>query len=106
MSAAPVIISTATVQAVHRRGKSMSRRTGQNGTVEPRNGAWRGRYLVDVAGQGQRQKRCVVLGFQKDMNKSEARRKLKELIHAEGLNSPTYVIPAVESFSESVSGWE
>jgi integrase len=62
--------------------------------------------LVDVAGQARRPKRSVVLGFQKDMNKSEARRKLKEVIHAEGLNSPTYVIPVVESFSESVSGWE
>jgi integrase len=84
----------------------MSRRTGQNGTVELRNGAWRGRYLVDVAGQAQRQKRSVVLGFQKDMNKSEARRKLKVIIHAEGLNSPTYVIPASESLSELVERWE
>ena len=84
----------------------MSRRTGQNGTVELRNGAWRGRYLVDVAGQAQRQKRSVVLGFQKDMNKSEARRKLKEIIHVEGLNSPTYVVPEAEPFSEKVSGWE
>jgi integrase len=84
----------------------MSRRTGQNGTVELRNGAWRGRYLVDVVGQAQRQRRSVVLGFQKEITKSEARRKLKEIIHAEGLNSPRYVIPAAESFSELVERWE
>ena len=75
----PAIINVATVRTVHRRGKSMSRRTGQNGTVEERNGAWRGRFLVDIPGQMERQKRSVILGFKKDMTKSEARRKLKEI---------------------------
>src|SRR5258705_11311390 len=43
MSSAPAaaIINIATVRTVHRRGKSMRRRTGQNGTLEERNGAWR-----------------------------------------------------------------
>lgn len=84
----------------------MSRRTGQNGTVELRKGVWRGRYLVDVAGQTQRQRRSVWLGLQKETTKSDARRKLKAIIHAAGLNSPTYVIPAAESFSEKVEQWE
>jgi hypothetical protein len=104
--AASATIPAATSRTVRRRGKSMSRRTGQNGTVELRNGAWRGRYLVDVEGKVQREKRSVVLGFKKEMNKSEARRKLKEIIHKEGLNSPTYVIPTAESFSELVGQWE
>jgi integrase len=98
-------ISVATSRTARRR-KTMSRRSGQNGTVELRKGVWRGRYLVDVAGQVQRQKRSVWLGLQKEMTKSEARRKLKKIIHAEGLNSPTYVIPPTESFSESVTRWE
>jgi hypothetical protein len=51
----------------------MSRRTGQNGTIEERNGAWRGRYLIDIPGRMERQKRSVVLGFKKDMTKSEAK---------------------------------
>src|SRR5882762_8321005 len=100
------IIPAATVRTVHRRGKSMSRRTGQNGTVEERNGAWRGRYLVDVAGQAQRQKRSVVLGFKKDMTKSEAKRKLKEIIRKEGIDLPTYVIPSTEGFAQRVELWE
>jgi hypothetical protein len=99
MSAAPAIIPIATVQAVHRRGKSMSRRTGQNGTIEERNGAWRGRYLVDVPGQVERQKRSVVLGFKKDMTRSAAKRKLKEIIRQEGIDLPTYVIPSTENFA-------
>jgi hypothetical protein len=77
-SGRPDIIEAATVRMVHRRGKSMSRRTGQNGTVEERNGTWRGRFRVDVPGQMERQKRSVILGFKKDMTKSEAKRKLKE----------------------------
>lgn len=84
----------------------MSRRTGQNGTIEERNGAWRGRFLIDVPGQMERQKRSVVLGFKKDMTKSEAKRKLKEIIRREGIDLPTYVIPSTESFAQKVEKWE
>ena len=99
-------VSTATVRAVHRRGKTMSRRTGQNGTIEERNGAWRGRFLVDVPGQLERQKRSVVLGFMKGMTKSEAKRKLRAIIRQEGIDLPTYVIPSTESFAQRVQQWE
>jgi hypothetical protein len=84
----------------------MSRRTGQNGTVEVRNGAWRGRFLIDVPGQLERQKRSVVLGFKKDMTKSEAKRKLKEIIRQEGIDLPAYVIPSTLSFAQRVKQWE
>jgi integrase len=100
------IIPAATVRTVRRRGKSMSRRTGQNGTVEERNGAWRGRYLVDVPGQVERQKRSAVLGFKKEMTKAEAKRKLKEIIRNEGIDLPTYVIPSTEGFAQRVQQWE
>src|SRR5216683_7804666 len=103
---APAIINVATVRTVHRRGKSMSRRTGQNATLEQRNGAWRGRFLVDVPGQMERQKRSVVLGFKKDVTKSEAKRKLKEIIRQEGIDLPTYVIPSTLSFAQKVEQWE
>jgi integrase len=102
----PVTIPDATIQTVHRNGKSMTRRTGQNGCVEDRNGAWRGRFLIDVPGQVERQKRSVVLGFKKDMNKAEARRKLKEIVRQEGINLPTYVIPSTENFAQRVEHWE
>jgi integrase len=99
-------IGPATVRTAHRRGKSMSRRTGQNGTVEERNGAWRGRFLIDVPGQMERQKRSVVLGFKKEMTRSEAKRKLKEIIRQEGIDLPTYVIPSTLSFAQKVEQWE
>jgi integrase len=104
--ASPDTILNATTRTVHRRGKSMSRRTGQNGTVEQRNGAWRGRFLVDVPGQVERQKRSVVLGSKKDMTKSEAKHKLKEIIRQEGIDLPTYVIPSTQSFAQKVEQWE
>src|SRR5215472_15799806 len=105
MIAPSVSIPVATSRTVRRRGKSMSRRRGQNGTVEERNGAWRGRYLIDVPGQTQRQKRSVVLGFVKDMTKSEAKRRLKEVIRKEGIDLPTYVIPSTETFSQKAERW-
>ena len=103
---APAIIDIATVRTVHRRGKSMSRRIGQNGSVEVRNGAWRGRFLIDVPGQMGRQKRSVILGFKKYMTKSEAKRRLKEIIRQEGIDLPTYVIPSSLSFAQRVEQWE
>ena len=72
-----------------RRRKTVSRRVGQNGSIEVRDGAYRGRWLDDVAGQARRVRRSVVLGFTKEMTKSEARRKLRSIIEATGINSPT-----------------
>lgn len=83
----------------------MSRRVGQNGTVEVRNGAYRGRWFEDVADQPQRVKRSVVLGFVKEMKKSEARRKLRSIIEATGTNSPSYVIPSTDLFAKRVAWW-
>jgi hypothetical protein len=57
----------------------MSRTTGQDGSVEVKNGMWRGSYLVDVPGQFERVKRAVVLGSVKEMTKSEARRRCGKL---------------------------
>ena len=84
----------------------MSRRTGQNGTIEERDGAWRGGFLVDVPGQMEREKRSVVLGCKKEMTKSEAKRKLRGIIRQEGIDLPTYVIPSTESFAQRVQQWE
>ena len=84
----------------------MSRRTGQDGSVEARNGLWRGRYLVDLPGQFERVKRSVILGSAKDMSKSEARRRLKEVIRQTGINEPTYEIPSVMTFEQHAEQWE
>src|SRR5437879_2370392 len=94
------------VPVLRRRGKSMSRRTGQNGTIEVRNGAYRGRWLEDVPGAVERVKRSVVLGFVKEMTRSEARRKLRGIIESSGINSPRYVIPSSDCFAKRVAAWE
>jgi integrase len=91
--------------STRRRGKSLSRRIGQNGSIEVRNGAYRGRFLIDVPGVAGRVKRSVILGFVGEMTKSEARRKLRNIIAKEGLNDPAYVIPSSESFSKLVARW-
>lgn len=83
----------------------MNRRSGQNGAVEKRNGVWRGRYLVDVPGKYERCKKSVVIGSTKDLNVSEARRRLKEIIRQEGINLPTYVIPSTNTFAQRVEQW-
>jgi len=101
-----VTVSPAVPISARKRRKSMSRRIGQNGTVELRNGAYRGRWFEDVAGQTQRVKRSVVLGFVKEMRKSEARRKLRSIIEATGINSPSYVIPSTDVFAKRVKWWE
>ena len=84
----------------------MSRRTGQNGSVSVRNGAYRGRWLEDVPGSVERVKRSVVLGFVREMTRSEARRKLRGIIEASGINSPRYLIPSADSFAKRVEWWE
>ncbi len=98
-------VSPAVPITARKRRKSMSRRVGQNGTVEVRNGAYRGRWFEDVADQPQRVKRSVVLGFVKEMRKSEARRKLRSIIEATGTNSPSYVIPSSDLFAKRVAWW-
>ena len=66
-----------------RRRKSLSRRIGQNGYVEVKNGYYRGRYRTDVPGEHGRVNKAVILGSVSEMTKSEARRKLKSVIAAE-----------------------
>ena len=91
--------------STRKRGKCLSRRIGQNGYVEVRNGNYRGRYLVDVPGQEERVNKAIILGPISEMTKSEARRKLKSIIAAEGLNDTAYVIPSSELFEKRVIRW-
>jgi integrase len=99
------MLSAVPIRARKRR-KSMSRRIGQNGTLEVRNGAYRGRWLEDVPGRVTRLRRSVVIGFVGQMTKSEARRKLRRIVEDAGVNSETYVVPSVESFERRVTWWE
>lgn len=47
-----------------------------------------------------------MLGFVKDMRRSEALRKLRSIIEATGINAPTYVIPSTDIFDKRVKCWE
>jgi len=47
-----------------------------------------------------------LLGSVKEIARSEARRRLRELIAATGINSREYVIPSVETFARHVERWE
>ena len=91
--------------STRKRGKALSRRIGQNGAVEVRNGVYRGRYRVDVPEQHERVNKAVILGFVREMTKSEARRKLRSIIAQEGLNQTSYVIPSSELFERHVVRW-
>lgn len=102
----PGILKPVAADSTGKRGKALSRRIGQNGSIEIRNGMYRGRYLIDVAGEEKRVNKAVVLGPVSEMTKSEARRKLKSIIAAEGINSPDYVIPSSELFEKRVIRWQ
>ena len=92
--------------------KSMTRRSGQNGTVVKRGNAWRGRWLEDIAGQNERIKRSIMLGLavgKYAITKPEAKRKLRAFLEERGINSTAYVIPsrnAPLTFSQASTKWE
>ncbi len=74
-----------------KRGQSLSRRIGQTGNVFQRNKPWSptaptyGRYWIDLPGCPDRKRRTVSLGT--CSSRSVARRKLREHIQVEGINS-------------------
>src|SRR5260370_42436318 len=59
-----------------------------------------GRYRRDVAGQEKRNQIAVVLGSKSEMTKQQAKKKLLDIIVAEGLNNPNFLdklrLPAVQ----------
>ena len=93
----------------NRRGKSMTRRSGQNGNVVKSGRMWRGRYYEDVVGQEKRRRLSVPLGFVKEMTKPEARRKLREKLNELGINTAEHLERAtrgVKTLTEEVEWWQ
>lgn len=90
------VVPSAAVTAIRRRGKSLLRRIGQNGNVFQRGFAttWNptapayGRFWTDTPGAETRKLRVVSLGV--CHSRSVARRKLRELIELEGINTREY----------------
>lgn len=91
-----------------KRGKSMSRRSGQAGTVVKKGKMWCGRYREDVSGQDQRRHLCVPLGPIKTMTKAEAKRKLRSILESRGVNAADYlerVNQHARTFAEEAEWW-
>jgi integrase len=87
----------------------MSKRSGQAGSVRLVGSKWCGRYWRDVPGRAKREHPSVVLGEKSSMTKPEARRKLMEIIDAEGVNTPEHLEKAlkpVATFSHVADAWE
>lgn len=84
----------------------MSRRYGQNGCVELRDGIWRGRYFIDVPGKRARHKVSVTLGARRDLTNREARRKLPQEILKQDINTPSYRITSKLTLRQHEKQWE
>ena len=101
-------------QTIRRRGPCMNRRIGQDGSVFQRGFSkeWNpaakafGRYWIDVPGCEQRKRRTINLGV--CSSRSAAKRRLREHIEREGINSKSYfnqnAAPTV-FFREQAAKW-
>ena len=103
------IILPATPIRQQRKGRSMSKRSGQSGSVRLVGSKWYGRYWRDVPGKEKRGHPHVILGEKSSMTKPEARRKLMDIIEAEGVNKPQHLEKALKpavTFNSIADAWE
>jgi Phage integrase, N-terminal SAM-like domain len=105
-----VMVSGATTNRQQRKaGRSMSKRSGQSGSVWLAGTKWYGRYWRDVQGKEKREHPLVILGEKSSMTKPEARRKLMDIIEAEGVNTPQHLeraLKTVVTFNSIADAWE
>ncbi len=90
-----------------KRGKCMTRRTGQNPKVRTRKRAngekvYFFQYWADVPGQEERKRETEVVGLVSQMTQSEAKLKKLEFLSKLELNSSSYEIPSARTFSDAV----
>lgn len=81
------------------RGKSLSRRRGQNGYIEKAGRWYTVRYWKDVAGQDKRhlvRERICPIDGPGSLSKSEIKRKAKEIIQASGVDTAEYFAAVVK----------
>jgi len=89
--------------------KYMSKRSGQRGQVFLRNERWVGRFYVDVPGDSRRKRRALVLGMKRELTRSEAKRKLLEILTQEGINTPAHLersLTLPTTFADVANAWE
>ncbi len=87
----------------------MSKRSGQTGQVFLRHDRWVGRFYVDVPGESKRIRRALVLGMKNELTRPEVKRKLMDIITAEGVNTPTHLERALKppkTFNHVADAWE
>jgi len=104
-----ITAATQTQQQRKGSGRSMLRRSGQSGSVRLVGKKWYGRYWRDVPGKEKREQPLVILGHKSSMTKPEARRKLMEIIEAEGINKPQHLEKALKpavTFDSIADAWE
>ena len=104
--------SKSTVPTRRKRGPSLSRRTGQAGTVVQHSKTWNptapayGKYWEDLPGSSERKRRTISLGVCR--TKSIARQRLREFLEREGVNSQAAfhqnTAPAV-TFRQQAEWW-
>ena len=105
MTSPPPSVTVPRATPIRHRRKDMSKRF-QVGQVFLRNGRYVGRYRTDVVGN--RKRKAVVLGLKEKMTKQDARRKLLEIIHGEGVNTEAHLerslTPAL-TFNKVADSW-
>ena len=98
---------------VKRRGKNMSRRTGQSGHIEPSGKWWVVRWWMDMPGQEKRklmrEKICPISG-PGSLSKSGRERRAREIIAASGADTEVYFNKVAKkggglTFREQVKWW-
>jgi Phage integrase family len=93
-----------------KRGKSMSRRSGQTGWLEvkERQGrkAYYARFRTDESGQDARTKRSMFIGFVDEMTRNQAELKKLQLVAKAGVNEPDYLSKRSDLFSGRVTQLE
>jgi integrase len=90
-----------------KRGKCMSRRSGQNPSVRIGKRADGSKYFyfqyrVDVPGQEEHQRKTEVLGVVGQMTASEAKRRRTDFLQKLGVNSADYRIPSSKTFAAAI----
>jgi integrase len=90
-------------------GRTMSKRSGQSGSVKLVGSKWYGRYWRDVQGKEKREHPAVMLGEKSSMTKPEARRKLMDIIGMVGVNTAQHLDKATKpavTFNIIADAWE
>jgi integrase len=104
-----VSLRTVALRRRRKECRTMSKRSGQSGSVRLVGSRWVGRYWRDVSGKSKREHPSVVLGEKSEMTKPEAKRKLMDIIAAEGVNTPRHLEKALKpavTFNSIADRWE